>query len=707
MDKQVRAKNRRLFKKLLNMAERQEFTDDYLQALVEFWQLVPVNEVDGNILYAKYALHHKNYDVAMEYALKAYAQRKINIELWRILRECYAVKGDFERAIFFAGCADKFYKEPVRLDIPREYLDGALDMFTLAMGRGNYAPVAIYRMRFTEKGMKGENAIYGGEFLPEEITSSPQIFCGAYVEQNHLDQKGRLLETIKNIPEVACLSGADFVYDLIRLYKRGNSYRQVVRDHEVVVGLVGSCESQQIDFKSQHEDTTDYLGKWATSFFRLTEDTTITSSEPILCTPPIIMKHEAKRRKVVINILLDGFCWRAVKEKNYELVPRILNFFRKGIIFDNHYSVSEYTFPALAGIETGLYPYRSQIFNERASHAMNAEYVSISERMHELGYYCVNIMGDGSGVYSGTARGYDRLIVTAYDAQAYVGVERTLRHLEAFKDTDQFIFLHAEDTHPWGAHTFQLPLTTQTGFGLRERSLKDEEKRTSVNLPNRSLYHHWNQQGIMDCDRACQRLFEYIEENYAEDEYVITLYSDHGTGIYEKEQFVLGHYQTGAAFMMRGAGVPALGVVDELTSAVDIYPSLAKVLGFKTDDVDGNLPAALGGKKREYTVSICMFPGIPLAMCLRTPEYACHAESMEILDEDGRTDLTDFRMEILKRDSYERVHNKDLEQYFKKILVKETRYIDNWGTQWPEMRQARPGWFDERRDDPPWSIKMK
>lgn len=700
MDKKLREKNKHLFTQLLALAEQKEFTDEYLQILIEFWQLLPENEVEGNIFYARYALEHDNVQVALEYALKAYAKRKINWELWRILRDCYAAKRDFEKAVFFAGCADKFYREPVVMDIPRESIKNVLDMFTLAMGRGNYAPVAISRMRLTDNGIEeGKNAIYAGEFLPEEVAGKYRLFSGAYVEQTHLDQKGKVLQAIKDIPEIACLSGADFIYDLVRLADRGKNYRQQVGKDAVLIGLTGSCEHQQIDFKSRHEETTDYLGQWSTSFFRLSEDTELTSKGNILCTPPIVLRHDRKRRKVVINMLLDGLCWRAIKDKNYELVPNILKFFSKGVIFNNHYSVSEYTFPSLATIETGLYPYHSQIFNERASHALNKEHPSISEHMHELGYYCVNIMGDGSGVYSGTARGYDRLIVTAYNAPAYVGVERTIHHLEAFKDTDQFIFLHAEDTHPWAAHTFQLPITTQTVFDLRERSMKMEEKKASVYLPNRPIYHHWNQQGIKDCDRACKNLFDYLEENYDEDEYLLTLYSDHGVSIYGAEKYVLSHYQTGAAFMMRGGGVPALGLVDELTSALDIYPSLAKCLGFSAENIDGNLPAAMGGKKREYTVSMCMFPGIPYMICLRTPEFACHAKSQEILDEDGRVDLSDMKIELYKRDSYERLYNADdLEQYFHGLLAKETRYIDNWGTQWPEMRQARIKWFDERSD---------
>ena len=51
--------------------------------------------------------------------------------------------------------------------------------------------------------------------------------------------------------------------------------------------------------------------------------------------------------------------------------------------------------------------------------------------------------------------------------------------------------------------------------------------------------------------------------------------------------------------MVRGAGVPALGIVNELTSAVDIYQVMAKLHGFEAPEyTDGNLPAVFGGQGR-------------------------------------------------------------------------------------------------------------
>jgi len=273
MEQAVREQNRAMFHKLLAYVQQGKYDDDYLQALIDFWQFLPENETDGNIFYAKYALYHKNYAVAYEYGHKAYAKRKINWELWRVLRDAAYGLGKMEEALLYAGFADKFYKESVRLDIPRTRLQGALNIFSLAMGRGNFAPVAVSKMVMTDRGMEERYAIFAGEFLPEEgePTEEYQLFSAAFTEREMINQKGRLLEYIKDIPEIASIGGADFVFDLIKAAPKGQSCHIPVGQDEVLVGLVGQTESQRVEFHSRHEDTADFLGKWATSFFRLRE----------------------------------------------------------------------------------------------------------------------------------------------------------------------------------------------------------------------------------------------------------------------------------------------------------------------------------------------------------------------------------------------------------------------------------------------------
>ena len=686
--------NKELFFSLVEDVSKAKFDDEYLLKLIEFWK-DKNNEVDGNIFYAAYALHFRNYAVALEYAEKAVHKRKVNLELWRILRDCYYHLGNQPMALLYGGYADKLYKEPVNLELDRSNLPESLAMFSLAMGLGDYAPMAVGRMRMGADGIELAPAIYGGEFLPELYPQHPyHLWSGVYTEQEMLDNKGMLLAKIKDDREVVGIGAADFTFDLFKGREVQDSVELPVAEQAVVVPLAATEVHQKLTFQTGDSDMVSWLGKWAASFFRLDRTVRIFSEHPFILGEPIPLRHSPQRRKLVLNILVDALSWRAVQDRDYQLVPHILEFFQQGMIFSNHFSMSEYTYPSFSTIETGMYPQDTQIYAERSAQVLNPEYRTISEQMKELGYYCVNIMGCGEGVYNGSVRGYDRLLSNSYALPAYVGVERTIHQLEAFQECDQFVLLHTMDAHPWRAHTFQLPVTTQTQLGLEERSLKDEKERTSVYLPSRPVYHHWNAQGIRDTDEALGRLFAYITSHYTEDEYIIQLYSDHGVPIYDQKNYVLSEHQTGAALMLRGAGVPIKGFVDELTSAVDIYPILAHLAGFPVgENVAGNLPAVFGGKARDHVISMSMYPGIPLTLCIRTSDYECQVESREILDEDGRTNLDDMNMSVYARSTRQEMHNPGLALYFRKIIAGFTVDINNHGMQWPEMREKREKWF--------------
>ena len=69
-------------------------------------------------------------------------------------------------------------------------------------------------------------------------------------------------------------------------------------------------------------------------------------------------------------------------------MPRIAEFFSRGVIFDQNFSTSEHTLPALPAIETGRYPQRIHIFNEKDSHELPLDIPTLSEQMQRLGYYC-------------------------------------------------------------------------------------------------------------------------------------------------------------------------------------------------------------------------------------------------------------------------------------------------------------------------------
>ena len=150
--------------------------------------------------------------------------------------------------------------------------------------------------------------------------------------------------------------------------------------------------------------------------------------------------------------------------------------------------------------------------------------------------------------------------------------------------------------------------------------------------------------------------------------------------------------------MMRGAGVPAGAVVHDLTSTVDIYPTLGHLCGFPVnEDIDGRLPAVFGGSPRDAVYSASQYPGQTYKLAVRTHDHTMRVETQEPVDEDGTVDFMITRAGIYPR-SHEleagcAIHREDLNAFFYPRARDFVREIANNGEFWPSMRAARPEWF--------------
>ena len=146
------------------------------------------------------------------------------------------------------------------------------------------------------------------------------------------------------------------------------------------------------------------------------------------------------------------------------------------------------------------------------------------------------------------------------------------------------------------------------------------------------------------------------ESHYNDDEYVVQLYSAHGAPVYDNYFYLMSRYQISVAYMVRGAGIPYLGIVDELTR----------------------------------------FHGQIYKLCIRTKQYEFQLESKEFVDVDGTVDLAGASMYILdRRYEWQQCYDLDLLEYFMNIARAHTKSFCTWGRNWPEMRERKPEWFGE------------
>ena len=698
-----------LFYNLLARSERHAYDDDFLMQLAAYREAAPTSE-RADIFAAKYLLHHGDAENAVVCAERAYRKRPVNREVWLLLAESYAQLDRPVDALTMYGYAYGLYLAP---EIPTDLLmrggKKGLDRLSIAAGIGTGAPMTQNRafLADADHALEFQLDAFVGEYLPLTPPEGSALhWVAAYVDNAFLSDPSRVIEKMRHTDVFVDRMQRDYPFCLQKAQEvRGRVTIEVPEGAEVILPIAGTEPLQELTITTETQPPASaYLGKWAFSQFRLTGTTEITpASDAVYAVgTPICLGHSPARRKLVLNILIDGLAWKIARTHFPDALPNIARFFARGTIFDQHFSTSECTYPSLPVIETGRYPIHTQVFNERDSHEIPLDIKTISECMTDLGYYAAAPMGAADCIYSGTMRGYDQLNTTAWKLPSAECVDRTIMQLEAFDETDQFLHLHVTDVHPWNAKGLKFHPAVETHLPLSERLFDTDEHIASVRLPKLKIYQEQFWRSLRRADRNLAQLLTYIEEHYAEEEYLVSVYSDHGNSIFSAPvngvMDVIAENSTRALWMMRGAGVPEGRIVNELTSTADLYPTLGALCGFPVaEDIDGNLPAVFGGKERDAVYSMSMFPGQTYKLAVRTHDYALRLETREKVDEDGTVDFAYTRVGIYPRgheleEDYA-LDSAELRAFFYPRAREFVREIANNGEFWPSMRAARPEWF--------------
>ena len=697
---------RTLFYDLLARSEHGAYDDDFLAQLAAYREAAPDSE-RADIFAARYLLAHNDPEAAVLCGERAYAKRPVNLAVWKVLSTAYQAVGRNMDALTMCGYIQGMYpEENINLTLPDNMQQEALTRFSLAANRTCYAPLVTGRVSIKNSALDFNFDIFIGEEIPIAMpTGSPRFWVGNYVDEGFLSSMSTVFEPLRHTPQFF-INNRDVTFDIQKATElTGIVTITVPEGQSVAVPIAGTQFYQNFSIETTAATYPGYLGKWAFSYVRLNETATLRSDEaPFAVGTPILLGHSPARKKLVLNLLVDGLCWPAARGIFAEHMPRIAKFFSRGVIFDQHFSAAEHTLPSLTNIETGRYSHHTHVFNERDSHQMPVDIRTVSEQMHALGYYCSAPLVSGHSLYYGTYRGYDRLIATYGFLPAYEGTERTLRTLEAFPDTDHFIFYHTTDIHPLNIQTpIKFSTEVEVNVPLADRFVVLDPAVPSVRTPRLPIYLEQFLVNMHHVDRSIGEILSYIEEHYTPDEYIVNLYSDHGCGLFDpsatqRESDMVGLYGTGAAWMMRGAGIPEGVTVHDLTSSVDVYPTLGHLSGFPVSSaIDGRLPAVFGGTARDAVYSASIFAGQTFKLAVRTHEHTLRLTTREVVDEDGTVDFADAHAKIYPRGHElapeHEIDSAELRAFFYPRARDFVRALANNGEFWPEMRTERPEWF--------------
>ena len=589
---------------------------------------------------------------ARELAEHAYALRVANIDLWRLLVDIYDAAGEEKRAARFKGLCHKHTGEipglPLRLEDPavrRAFCMGRLTPV--------HAPFYEEVVWSAEGELQTQLRSSAGDFLLQSGGRGRGLWCGLY----NTDIFFHVWSTRLACLERTGCQNIDFysniTFDLRKAVVASSLTIHASYETPVVAAAAPLEEVPPIALSDAEGGGDFYTGKAEFGFLRMESDTRLAASAgKFALAEPVRLEHGSKRKRLILNLLLDGLSWPAMRRHGFRALPNLMRFFSKGVIFDQAFSVAEYTFPSLGTVETGLHMHRSQIFHEKVWMELPPEKKTLSERMRALGYCCVQTMGDSSGIYSGYKRGYGRILAAPYITQpAYEGVKRTIDHLDAFDECDNYVFLHVADSHPVVSYAVPPQSKTQTKLPWQERVYEGRPREKAFYLKGKPRNVYDNMAAVERMDRALGELFRYIEEHYAEDEYIVNAYSDHGVSVHSDDPFFFSDERCGTAFMVRGAGVPALGVTDELVSLLDMHAVVLHGAGLPADEaLDANLPAAFGGRAREYVISNSIYPGQTYKLAIRTREHEFRLETKNLTRMDGTIDMSAYTWHLYERE---------------------------------------------------------
>ncbi|SHE57219.1 sulfatase-like hydrolase/transferase [Clostridium fallax] len=358
--------------------------------------------------------------------------------------------------------------------------------------------------------------------------------------------------------------------------------------------------------------------------------------------------------KLILNIFVDGLSQKFLKENGFEdVMPNTYKFFKEGTICENCYVSGEWTYVSLASFFTGMYTTNHRVFHSKwdTDNIKNKELYT--EIFNENGYFCSKIDGDWRSTPAyGYVKGMNRYLYQPSVRGMHCDeiITETIEHLEAFKEKNNFLWICIPDLHDI-ADEFEGRISTQVKDLILWRiDEKTEETSVRKNFNINKINRYRTQ--IKRIDTYLGLLFNYIRDNYKDDEIIINMISDHGQGYLVKSDEFLDEERTNTVMMFRGKNIPK-GICKEFVQGLDLFPIVFNSLGIKNYNIkDGNIPKWFGGEKeREYTYTETIFPGSPYAAVINDENHKFFFETIENCTEDGRINVENYKIKLINKNN--------------------------------------------------------
>ena len=303
-------------------------------------------------------------------------------------------------------------------------------------------------------------------------------------------------------------------------------------------------------------------------------------------------------------------------------MPRTHAFFAKGAQFLQAGSVAEWTLPNVAAAFTGVYPSKHKVCAKDASYDVarhdgpGVYFPSVFQSQGFLtSQYCSNWR---KSPILGYAKGFDRTLYKRKDYPADQVISDMVEQLSTFEHRRHFMWATFFDLHH---DVFGHPeLMSQANFAtLRDSVNASVEK--SVFRSYSAERSNWYLAKVKRLDAMLGMLYAYLETNYDDDDFIVSLYSDHGVSFLSKEtaksRVKLSDARTKVLLLFRGHKVPAIKSEKKIQN-MDLFPTVLGRLA-QTDvtfrnllqSYEGRLDAldAFSDRERTEIIAESIYPG--------------------------------------------------------------------------------------------------
>lgn len=424
---------------------------------------------------------------------------------------------------------------------------------------------------------------------------------------------------------------------------------------EGVSQITITTPTKELQFKMGTLDKNHY------NYLRLEEagSYTIKADTEIFVGNPLSLRDDVKKNtpKLVVSLFIDGLSGKFLEEHIDDYMPRTAAFFKDGYINTNCYTTGDWTYPSVSSLLTG----KTTLTHGRHHPTNYFDFTKYNRiffnDIKEAGYTTAQFNNNWRMTPTyGYSEGMDRTVYQNFLGGFAAGevISEAIEHIETFKETPQYVWLSLTDLHDVADEIndnflsqVDSPMWSRTDKKLGATSVQSKYDENKI-----ERYKH----EMKRLDLHLSALYNYLLANYHTEDILITLFSDHGQTYFSQEEFLLHEYRTKIPFMMVGNNIKAKKS-DELSSIIDIFPTMMSQLNITADVHEGKVLQSFDGEGREFTITETIHPDQPYLAVIKTENNEYRFKTVDKVDGNCRVNLETYEYNALEDKTPEEMDN--------------------------------------------------